>query len=496
MRGKLARKRKRDKLASAPVPNPAPRPSDRSVFTGDLGQFGLVDIAQTMMMSRKTGLLTVRSGKRVGYVYFKDGQVVYVMDDQFLQGLQAALQVFVWREGTFDFDFDKAPPGENITVSTENLLFEVARQLDEAQKDRRTSRPRGRTVARNLQEQHMEQIRECFAQIAKRVMPEIKGGGRIAPRGSSVETWLKRLSPKTGDSIFLIPGLKPKLKQGGAVTNLDGPRVDPASIDRFVRSSLDRQQQDTLRAERAIEILVEVGQAAPARLQITGEGPKKMIAAHLLHKVPDLFGPLEETPAFAAETADLDRGFLLVAGGPASGKSRMLASLIRMRAETRGSLVFLLSKTREFIFENTTGLVLQRQQPKGSVELGETLRICLGQHPDMIALDGLAGPGVMEAVVRAASTGMGIVGCLEADSPHEALQQASEFLDRKKDAVSRKLFRENFKGLVFLERRAAAEEGSLGIKVDWYQPTDEPDESSLDVGVPGSAFKLTATTEL
>lgn len=492
MRGRLARKKKN----AAPPPEVAPRLAGRSVFTGDLGQFGLVDIAQTMMMSRKTGLLTVRCGNRIGYIYFQEGQVVYVMDDQFLQGLQAALQVFLWREGTFEFDFDKPPPGENITVTTENLLFEVARQLDEAQRTDGRTRPRG-TVSRNLQERHMEQIREAFAEIARKVMPEVKGGGRIAPRGSSVETWLKRLTPKSGESIFLIPGLKPKIKNGDAVTNLDGPRVDPASIDRFIRVALDKTQQESLRTDRQIEILIEVGGAAPARLQISGEGAKKMVAAHLLHRVPELFGSREEAPDFATDVQMLDQGFILVAGGPSSGKSRLLASLIRSRAEMRGSLVFLLSRTREFIFENTTGLVLQRQQPKGSAEFGETLRVCMGQKPDLIALDGLSGPGVMEGVVRAASTGIGMLGCIEADSAQEALDQAAEFLERKRDAVNRKLFREQFRGVLYLERCAPSDEERVGIRVHYFTPGEcGPGEQRLEQAATGSVFKAVSVTEL
>jgi len=486
MRSRLARRRKRAAIETPELP--VPNRHGRSVFTGDLGQFGLVDIAQTMMMSRKSGLLTVRSGNRVGYIYFQDGQVVYVMDDKFLQGLQAALQVFLWKEGTFEFDFEKAAPERNVTVSTENLLFEVARQIDEAQKGSRR-RKRAGTMSRNLQDRHMDQIREVFAQIAERVMPEIKGGGRIAPRGSSVETWLKRLTPQTGDSLFLIPGLKPKLKKGGGVTNLDGPRVDPESIERFVKKALDRSLQDQLRTEHLVELLVEVGQAAPARLQVSGEGAKKMIVAHLLHRVPDLFAKLPEPPRFAADLQHLERGVILVAGGPSAGKSRVIASLIRMRAETRGSLVFLLSRSREFLFENTTGLVLQRQQPKGSVELTDTLRVCLGQSPDLIALDGLQGPAVVEPVIRAASTGTGILGSLEADSAQDALRSLAEFAERKKDKISRKLFRDNLRGLLFLERVAPVE-GTKGFRAHYYLPGEAPGEGSIDAGFADASLSV------
>jgi twitching motility protein PilT len=472
----------------------------RSVFSGDLSEFGLVDIAQTMMMGRKTGLLTVRKGKRSGYLYFLEGEIVYVIDDEFQQGIQAALQVFIWKEGSFDFDFSKTPPGRNVTVSTENLLFEVARQIDEVQstedgpKRLRRVRRSG-TMSHSLHERHMDQIRDVFAAIARKVMPEVTGGGRIAPRGSSVESWLKQLTPKTGDALFLIPGLTPKLKSGGTVRNLDGPKVDPESIDRFVRSCLDRTQQEVLRTERNLEILCEVGEAAPARLAISGEGRKKSIVAHILHKVPDLFAHVPEKPPFLKDFLEVERGLIVVAGGPASGKSRMVASLLRHRAEARGSLVFLLARSREFIFENSTGLVMQKALPKGSVEFAETLRVCLAQNPDLVALDGLGGPGVMEPVFRAASTGRTIVGCLEADSPQDAVNCAADFLERRRDTINRKLFAENLKSVLFLERCEPSGDEMLGFRAHYFVP-DGRGERRIEVGAAGVTFGLGAVTDL
>jgi len=483
----------------------APRAAGgRSVFAGDLAEFGLVDIAQTMMMGRKSGCLTVRRGKHVGYFYFLDGEIVYVIDDQFLQGLQAALQIFCWQEGSFEFDFSKAPPGTNITITTESLLFEVARQLDEMQAQaqtraakpaRKMRRPRGGTTSQNLQDRHMEKIRDLFAQIAERVRPEVQGGGRIAPRGSSVETWLKRLTPQTGDAIFLIPGLTPKLKSGGNVQNLDGPKVDPDSIERFVRTVLDRSQLETLRSERSVELLVEVGEAAPARLVVSGEGQKKMIVAHLLHKVADLFANAAEPSPFLKDIVDLGTGLVLIGGGPSSGKSRLLSSLIRHRAEARGSLIFLLSRIREFLFDNSNGLILQKSLPKGSVDFSDTLRVCLAQNPDLVALDGLGGPGVMEPVFRAASTGRAILGTIEADTPQEAVDFAGDFLERKRDTIASKLFHENLKGILFVERTDEIGEERLGFRIRYFLP-NPPGERLYEPELPGGRFGLRFQVEI
>ena len=98
MRGRLARSKK-DAPPTAPSPRQSRAAPGSAVFLGDLSQFGLVDNAQTMMTGRKTGLLTVRTGRRAGYVHFLDGQIAYVMADQFPKGPPARLPDFPLKSG-------------------------------------------------------------------------------------------------------------------------------------------------------------------------------------------------------------------------------------------------------------------------------------------------------------------------------------------------------------------------------------------------------------
>lgn len=113
---------------------PAPKMSDRNAsaaLEGRLSAVSLFDLCQFLMLNRKTGNLTVRSGARTAYFTFREGQLMTALDDALREGEAVVLQAVQWHEGSFEFQAGPVPPERRIEASTENILLEAARQLDE-----------------------------------------------------------------------------------------------------------------------------------------------------------------------------------------------------------------------------------------------------------------------------------------------------------------------------------------------------------------------------
>lgn len=155
---------------------------------GQIRDVGLADICQLLAMGRKTGCLTVIDRANFGYIYFRDGRVVYstvlnrpdrlgeilvrndvvtrselteAMETQSqrqekrlgrilvergslsqeeldryvtVQIEEAVFHLFTWTEGSFHFDPDQQPdPGvaTSVSLNAESLLLEAARRVDE-----------------------------------------------------------------------------------------------------------------------------------------------------------------------------------------------------------------------------------------------------------------------------------------------------------------------------------------------------------------------------
>ena len=100
---------------------------------GRLDEISLFDICQFLMLNRKTGTLTARHEQDAVYLTFKDGQLLNAVDQSLKNGESVILTAVQWPDGTLAFDAGPVPPERRIHSSTENVLLEAARLLDEMQ---------------------------------------------------------------------------------------------------------------------------------------------------------------------------------------------------------------------------------------------------------------------------------------------------------------------------------------------------------------------------
>jgi CheY-like chemotaxis protein len=105
------------------------RRETRGGFTGSLSDLGVVDLAQTFEVGRKTGLIRL-DGERSGTIYFRDGRVIDAELGR-LAGENAFYRMLNTFEGNFEVQFVPVERTERIEVSTQGLLLEGMRRLDE-----------------------------------------------------------------------------------------------------------------------------------------------------------------------------------------------------------------------------------------------------------------------------------------------------------------------------------------------------------------------------
>ena len=104
--------------------------SRRSRLSGDLADMGVVDLLQTFELGRKSGVARLHSGPHDAIVFFRDGKVVDAEHGR-LVGEEAVYRCLIWTGGTFDVDFVSIDRPEVITTSTQGLLMEGMRRVDE-----------------------------------------------------------------------------------------------------------------------------------------------------------------------------------------------------------------------------------------------------------------------------------------------------------------------------------------------------------------------------
>jgi response regulator RpfG family c-di-GMP phosphodiesterase len=98
--------------------------------SGSLREMGLPDMVQVLFHGRKTGNLRIRAPEGAGEIHFAEGNVVNALWGE-LRGESAFYAMLRLRDGEFALDPGFKPPSRVIHTSSEALLLEGMRRLDE-----------------------------------------------------------------------------------------------------------------------------------------------------------------------------------------------------------------------------------------------------------------------------------------------------------------------------------------------------------------------------
>jgi CheY-like chemotaxis protein len=109
--------------------------TSRASFTGLLSEMGLVDLLSTIDLGRKSGVLELEAPQGRGVVFFRDGRVVDARANK-LSGANAIYRMLLWTDGRFEIRFGSCTANEVIEMSTQGLLMEGMRRIDEWQRMR------------------------------------------------------------------------------------------------------------------------------------------------------------------------------------------------------------------------------------------------------------------------------------------------------------------------------------------------------------------------
>lgn len=107
------------------------RRDGRTRFAGRVADMPVVDVIQTIEISRKSGVIQfVGERGRQAAIYFRDGRVIDA-EAGALQGEDAVYRLLTWSEGEFEVVFRTVRRREVIATSSQGLLMEGMRRLDE-----------------------------------------------------------------------------------------------------------------------------------------------------------------------------------------------------------------------------------------------------------------------------------------------------------------------------------------------------------------------------
>lgn len=120
-----------DKISLEKMAREAPA---EGVLRGSLAQMNVLDLLQSLDMGRKTCALTLANNGDKCKMFFTDGQINHAQYGN-VKGDEAVYKVLTWTAGSFEIDFKGSSREQTVTQSTQGLLLEGLRLLDESNRD-------------------------------------------------------------------------------------------------------------------------------------------------------------------------------------------------------------------------------------------------------------------------------------------------------------------------------------------------------------------------
>ena len=347
----------------------------RAVLAGELGLIGLFDLGQLLQLNGATGILNITHDGRKGYLYFDAGQIVNAVDDDYREGEGAAYQLFTWKLGTFEFRHEPPSGARAITESTEGLMLEAARRMDEA------GLIEGGISATDRLQVHsgkFEALREVFHDVA------------LAARGVTGSTDSGEDGPplqrvrEDGDALVYRPGHAPRLRQRGLWQTLDLAPLDSAAYEQFKARLLE-----------GVWPPLGPGDRGPQTRTTTLEGGRRATVTVLPAPNDTLWVRPAELEPIASERLEgpldallgllgLPHGLVLVSGPDAASADRLLHSVVAMLVQHRPATLLLVGDTDHWKHREEHGLLLRASSAEAKALL-ESLA------PEVVAFDTASG---------------------------------------------------------------------------------------------------------
>jgi len=104
------------------------------VIEGNLQEMNVIDLFQSLEMGQKSCSLTLLRGSEKCMIYLENGQVYDAVCGK-VTGDDAVFKVVEWNDGTFEIDFSGKSAEKRTTRSTQGLLMEALRLMDESRRD-------------------------------------------------------------------------------------------------------------------------------------------------------------------------------------------------------------------------------------------------------------------------------------------------------------------------------------------------------------------------
>jgi twitching motility protein PilT len=274
----------------------------------------------------------------------------------------------------------------------------------------------------------------------------VRGSGGISrsTRPGGIERLLRLAAARGASALYLTTQARPAVRVDGDIRLLDGePPLSSGDVEAAVLELAPDGTRDNDSGEW-IRDLQDVG-----RVRITTfrdyRGPGallRMIQARATSA--EQLGLVREIQALATEP----EGLVIVTGPRASGKSTLLSAFVDLINRQRNDYVITLEGQIRLVHESRGSLISQRELRGNAGEVVSAARSALRENPDVLVIEDLRSPEVLQVALDAAGLGLLVFVSITAASATAALERLVDLCPSEQRRTGRAALAEHLRGVV------------------------------------------------
>jgi twitching motility protein PilT len=234
------------------------------------------------------------------------------------------------------------------------------------------------------------------------------------------EVFLKAHELRCSD-IFFKDGCPPVWRLHGKITRSDYPTLNGDEIRKLAYTLMTPQQIQRFEQRREMDL----GFSRPFSRFRGNVYQQKGSVGMVIRLIPLTMPHLDELgmPPVLKELPKQKMGLILVTGPTGSGKSTTLAAMLNQINETLAKNIVTIEDPIEFVHQDKTGIVNQREVGIDTESFQSGLKYVLRQAPDVILIGELRDVETFSICLQAAETGHLVFSTVHTASAYETMDR-------------------------------------------------------------------------
>jgi twitching motility protein PilT len=265
---------------------------------------------------------------------------------------------------------------------------------------------------------------------------------------AKIDALFRLVNEKGASDLHLLEGMPPKLRLHGELHPIPGqPTLTEPTLRELLQEITRPDQWD--RYEAAGDLDFAYGLEGVARFRcnylrhVFGRGA-------VFRQIPDKIMTVEDLklPKAVSDLAHLRSGLVLVTGPTGSGKSTTLASIINLINRTYRKHVITIEDPIEFVHENLSSVITQREVGQHSDGFAEALRAAVREDPDVILVGEMRDLETISLALTAAELGLLVFGTLHTNSAAKTIDRVIDVFPAARQPMVRAMLAESLAAVV------------------------------------------------